>query len=166
MCSKIVEFERYHAISQELLNTQTQDKYQHVAKSLKILLMLILWRLQLVWRQYGKKRQIYHPIGDRIGLAHVQLRPWVSQSSYHYENILQIGEILGHRIDAIISPKAASEKVWTTVSGNRYTYPKIDVFSDGHFNAYSDNGRQCVGIIFGTPGTACLRYSLAVSPNV
>ena len=59
MCSKIVEFERYRAISRELLNAQTQDKYQHVAKSLKILLMLILWRLQLVWRQYGKKRQIY-----------------------------------------------------------------------------------------------------------
>ena len=40
----------YHPIECyiELLNAQTQDKYQHVAKSLKILLMLILWRLQLV----------------------------------------------------------------------------------------------------------------------
>ena len=37
MCSKIVEFERYRAISRELLNAQTQDKYHHVAKSLKIL---------------------------------------------------------------------------------------------------------------------------------
>ena len=46
----------------------------------------------------------------------------------HYKNLLQIGEILGHRIDAIISPKATSEKAQTTVSENRYTYPKIDVF--------------------------------------
>ena len=42
--------------------------------------------------------------------------------------ILQIGEVLGHCIDAKISPKAASEKVQTTVSGNRYTYLKINVF--------------------------------------
>ena len=35
---------------------------------------------------------------------------------------------MGHRIDAIISPKAASEKAQTTVSENRYTYPKIDVY--------------------------------------
>ena len=41
--------------------------------------------------------------------------------------ILQIGEVLGHCIDAKISPKAASEKVQTTVSGNRYTYLKINV---------------------------------------
>jgi len=41
---------------------------------------------------------------------------------------LQIGEVLGHRIDAKISPKAASEKPQTTVSENRYTSLKIDVF--------------------------------------
>ena len=35
---------------------------------------------------------------------------------------------LGHRIHAKISPKAASEKAQTTVSGNRYTNPIIDVF--------------------------------------
>ena len=74
MCSKIGKFERYRAISRELLNAQTPDKYQHVAKSLQIPLMLISWRLQHVWRQYGKKQQIYHPNIDRIGLAHVQLR--------------------------------------------------------------------------------------------
>ena len=35
---------------------------------------------------------------------------------------------MGHRIHAKISPKAASEKAQTTVSGNRYTNPIIDVF--------------------------------------
>ena len=50
------------------------------------------------------------------------------QSNHRYENILQIGEVLGHRIDAEISPKPASEKEQTTVSKNRYTSPKIDVF--------------------------------------
>ena len=54
--------------------------------------------------------------------------PLSVQSSYHYENILQIGEVLGHHIDAKISPKAASEKAQTTVSENKYTSPKINVF--------------------------------------
>ena len=67
---------------------------------------------------------------------------------------------LGHRIDAKISPKAVSEKVQTTVSENRYIYPKID-FSDGHFIASSVNRKQCAGVIFGTPGAVYLCYSLA-----
>ena len=50
------------------------------------------------------------------------------QSSYRYENILQIREVLGNHIDAKIFPKAASEKAQTTVSENRYTSPKINVF--------------------------------------
>ena len=54
--------------------------------------------------------------------------PLSVQSSYHYQNILRIGEVLGHRIDAKIPPKAASEKAQTTVSENRYTFPNIDVF--------------------------------------
>ena len=37
-------------------------------------------------------------------------------------------EVLGHRIDAKISPKAPSEKAQTTVSENTYTFAKIDVF--------------------------------------
>ena len=41
---------------------------------------------------------------------------------------IAIGEVLGHHIDAKISPKAASEKAQTTVSENRYTSPNIDVF--------------------------------------
>ena len=93
--------------------------------------MLVLWRLQLDLRQYGKKRQIYHPIQvmDWIELAHVQLRARLSvQSSYRYKNILQIGQALGHHMDAKISPKAASEKVQTTMSENRYTSLNIDVF--------------------------------------
>ena len=40
--------------------------------------------------------------------------PLSVQSSYRYQNILRIGEVLGHRIDAKISPKAASEKAQTT----------------------------------------------------
>ena len=42
--------------------------------------------------------------------------------------LLQIGGVLGHRINAKISPKAASDKAQTTVSENRYTSPKIDAF--------------------------------------
>ena len=40
----------------------------------------------------------------------------------------RIKEVLGHRIDAKISPKVPSEKAQTTMSENRYTFPKIDVF--------------------------------------
>ena len=43
-------------------------------------------------------------------------------------NLLRIGEVLGHHINAEISPKAASEKAQTTLSENRYTSLKIDVF--------------------------------------
>ena len=42
--------------------------------------------------------------------------------------LVRMGMVLGHRIDAKISPKAASEKAQTTVSENTYTYPNIDVF--------------------------------------
>ena len=64
---------------------------------------------------------------DRIGLAHVQLRPSV-QNSYATKITCKLGRSLGHRIDAKISQKASSEKAQTTVSENRYTFPKIDVF--------------------------------------
>ena len=50
-------------------------------------------------------------------------------------------ELEGHCIDAKISLKAASEKVQTTVSENRYVYPRID-FSDGHFITYRVNNVQ------------------------
>ena len=91
----------------------------------------------------------------------------MSQSSYRYENILQIGEILGHRIDAIISPKAVSEKVSTTVSGNRYTYPKIDVFRTAILTLIAttgDNARASF-LVHQVP-RASATNSLAVSPNV
>ena len=42
--------------------------------------------------------------------------PLSIQSSYRNKKWLQIGGILGHRINAKISPKAASEKAQTTVS--------------------------------------------------
>ena len=51
------------------------------------------------------------------------MRPWVFKAATTTN-----GEILGHHIDAIISPQAASEKAQTMVSENRCTYPKIDVF--------------------------------------
>jgi len=90
--------------------------------------MLILWRRQLVWRQYGKKRQVLPSDYWSNWTGSCSAAPLSVQSSYRYENILQNGEVLGHRIDAKISPKAASEKAQTTVSENRYTSPKIDVF--------------------------------------
>ena len=48
--------------------------------------------------------------------------PLSVQSSYHYENILQIGEVLWHHIGAT---KAALKKAQTTVSENRYTSLKM-----------------------------------------
>ena len=53
--------------------------------------------------------------------------PLSVQTSYRYENTLRIREVLGHRIDAKISPKTPSEKAQTTVSENRLTFLKIDV---------------------------------------
>ena len=54
--------------------------------------------------------------------------PLSARNSYRYENILRTREVLGHRIDAKIFPKAPSEKAQTTVSENTYTFLKIDVF--------------------------------------
>ena len=90
--------------------------------------MLILWRLRLVWRQHSKKRQISPSDywSDRTGSC--SAAPLSVQSSYHYTNILRIREVLGHRINAKISPKAASKKAQTTAVENRYTYLKIDAF--------------------------------------
>ena len=79
-----------------------------------------------VWRQHSKKRKI-SPSGywsDWTGSC--SAAPLSVQSSYHYESILWIREVLGHHIDAKISPKAPSEKAQTTVSEN--TFLKIDVF--------------------------------------
>ena len=64
------------------------------------------------------------------------------QSSYRYENILRVREVLGHRIDAKISPKAPSEKAQTTVSENRYTYPKIDVFRTAILSLLAPTGNN------------------------
>ena len=101
---------------------------------------------------------------DRTGPC--SATPLSVQSSYRYQNILRIGEVFWQRIDAKISPKAASEKAQTTVSENTYTFPNIDVFRTGHFIASSANRKQCAGVIFGTPGTTYLSYSLVVSQNV
>ena len=40
------------------------------------------------------------------------------------------------------------------------------IFLDGYFIAPSINRKQCMSVIFGTPGTMYLHYSLAVSPSV
>ena len=47
---------------------------------------------------------------------------------------------MGHRIDAEISPKAASEKAQTTVSENRFTSPKIDVFKTAILTCLAPTG--------------------------
>ena len=68
--------------------------------------------------------------------------PLSVQSSYRYQNILRIGEVLGHRIDAKISPKAASEKAQTTVSENTYTFPNIDVFRTAILSLLAPTGNN------------------------
>ena len=90
--------------------------------------MLILWRLQLVWRQYGKKRQIYRPIIDRIGLAHVQLRPWVFKAATATKIYCKLVRSWG--IVSILKSlqKQLQGRQKTTVSENRYTSLKIGVF--------------------------------------
>ena len=65
--------------------------------------------------------------------------PLSVQSSYRYQNILQIGEVLGHRIDAKISPKAASEKAQTTVSENTYN---VDVFRTAILSLLAPTGNN------------------------
>ena len=84
-----------------------------------------------------------------------QLRP--------YENISRIREVLGHLINAKIFLKAPSEKAQTTVSVNRYTFPKIDVLQTAILSLLQEttSGRH----FWYTPGTAYLCYSPAVSPN-
>ena len=49
---------------------------------------------------------------------------------------------LGHRIDAKISPKAASEKAQTTVSENAYTFPNIDVFRTAILSLLAPTGNN------------------------
>ena len=124
--------------------------------------MLILWRLQLVWRQHSKKRQISPSDywSNRTGSC--SAAPLSVQSSYRYENILRIREVLGHRIDAEISPKAPSEKAQTTVSENRYTFPKIDVFRTAILSllAPTENNERASFLVHQVPHTSAtvVRY--------
>ena len=60
--------------------------------------------------------------------VHVQPHPRVLKAATAKKNWLRNGGVLGHRIHAKTSQKAASEKALTMVSENRYTYPMIDVF--------------------------------------
>ena len=71
-----------------------------------------------------RNNKFYHLIIDRIGLVHVQLCACVFKAA----TATKIYCKLGHHIDTKISQKAASEKPQTTVSENRYTSSKIDVF--------------------------------------
>ena len=127
--------------------------------------MLILWRLQLVWRQHSKKRQISPSDywSNRTGPC--SAAPQSAQSSYHYKNLLQIGGTWG----IVLMLKSLQKQLQRK---HKQRYLKIDtllrrlMFLDSHFNASSTNRNQCAGVIFGTPGTAYLHYSLAVSPNV
>ena len=58
----------------------------------------------------------------------VSAAPPSAQSSYCGVNWLRNGKVLGHHINAKISPKVASEKVQTTVSENRCIYPRMGFF--------------------------------------
>ena len=124
--------------------------------------MLIWWRPQLVWRQHSKKRQISPSDywSNRTGPC--SAAPLSVQSSYRYENMLWIGEVLGHRIDAKISPKAASEKAQTTVSENTYTFPNIDVFRTAILSllAPTGNNERASFLVHRAPRTSAtaLRY--------
>ena len=81
--------------------------------------------------------------------------PLSVRNSYRYENILRIREVLGHRIDAKISPKAPSEKAQTTVSENRYTFLKIDVFQTASLSllAPTGNNKQASFLVHQVPPT-------------
>ena len=64
-----------------------------------------MWRLQLVWKQHSKKRQISlsdYWSDDSGPCSAVSLS---AQSSYHDKNWLQTGGVLGYHINAKISPK-------------------------------------------------------------
>ena len=104
--------------------------------------MLILWRLQLVWGQHSKKRHtsLSDYWSNRTGSC--SAASLGVQSSYRYENILRIREGLGHCIDAKIFPKAPLEKAQTTVSENRYIYPKIDVFRTAILSLLAPTGHN------------------------
>ena len=52
------------------------------------------------------------------------------------------------------------------VSENRYTSVMINVFRTVILSLLPLTGNNDVCVIFGTPGTTYLCYSLAVSPNV
>ena len=109
------------------------------------LLIPIMWRLQLAWRQHSKKRQISLSdyCSNRTGSC--SAAPLSVQNSYPYKNILRIRKVLEHRIDAKISPKAPSEKAQTTVSENRYTSPKINVFQMAILSLLAPTGNTTSG---------------------
>ena len=122
-----------------------------------------MWRLQLVGTKTARNDKFHRPIIDWMTLVHVQLHPQVLKAA---TTLKTDRGVFGYHMDATISSKAASEKSKTVVSHNRYIYPRIDFFLDGHFITTRVNRKQWVGVIFGTPGTVNLRYSLAVSPSV
>ena len=88
--------------------------------------------------------------------------PLSVRNSYRYENILRNREVLGHRIDAKIFPKAPSEKAQTTVSENTYTFPKIDVYrmAISSLLAPTGNNEQASFLVHQVPHTSAsiLRY--------
>ena len=66
----------------------------------------------------ARNDKLHRPIIGRIRLVHVQCAPECSKQLPLQKYIANLGS-LWHRIDAKISPKAASEKAQTTVSENR-----------------------------------------------
>ena len=114
-------------VSSSILNAQTLDKYQHVAKRL---LVLILWRLNstLFGDNTVRNNKSHCPIIDWMTLIRVSATPPSAQSSYCGIKWLRNGKVLGHLINAKISPKVASEKVQTMVSESRCIYLSMGFF--------------------------------------
>ena len=88
--------------------------------------------------------------------------PASAQSGYRDENRLQIGGVLGHRIDAEIYPKAASEKAQTTVL-RMDTFIRGSIFFGRSFIDFSINRKKNVrassqaGSYCGLPLQSCGR---------
>ena len=103
------------------------------------------------------------PSADHFSVLHGdKLHTMCEKWSVKY--ILWIREVLGHCMDAKISPKAPSEKA--TVSEIDTPLWRLMYFGRPFCRFSSANRKQWVGIILGTPGITYLCYSLAVSLNL
>ena len=91
--------------------------------------------------------------------------PLSVQSSYRYQNILRIGRSWGI-VSMLKSLQKQLQRRHKQQCLKIHTLFRILMFFGRPFIASSANRKQCAGVIFGTPGTTYLSYSLVVSPNV